>query len=462
MNARIPVLDHISKIMLIPRKLGDIAPKGSNLMNGHSIILAISILTCILVSTGTQSVSANEENQILITSNFPNDFTASLEYQSDIPVKDISFVFHVFGQEVERYYREPLNSATMIDINYRIRTDTTHRYIPPGSRVNYHFEITYEDGRTVRTSTKNFMYLDTEHTWRSKTSNNLSVIFYGNTDTRASEILETAIATTKSVGELFGMFSESPITIVIYESWKDMLPAIRFSSKTLQEELVTLGQAHPTSGIIMLIGGDKDVLPSTRHEIIHMLVYSRLKDSESIIPFWFNEGIAEFNNSTHVASYSHAISEAIRVSSLPSLEYFTDRPNTPQEIWLMYAVGSSFTEFLITSKGTNKMRLFLEGIAAGMPFNASFEKAYSLALIDAENEWRSNIGAPLINPSQPESSETEPQVPTPSTSLTEVVTTPRFFSCGGTTRTQGNVLPENMIIALAPAVLSLLRRRKPN
>jgi len=212
----------------------------------------------------------------------------------------------------------------------------------------------------------------------------------------------------------------------------------------------------------MLIGGDKDVLPSTRHEIIHMLVYSRLKDSESIIPFWFNEGIAEFNNSTHVASYSHAISEAIRVSSLPSLEYFTDRPNTPQEIWLMYAVGSSFTEFLITSKGTNKMRLFLEGIAAGMPFNASFEKAYSLALIDAENEWRSNIGAPLINPSQPESSETEPQVPTPSTSLTEVVTTPRFFSCGGTTRTQGNVLPENMIIALAPAVLSLLRRRKPN
>ena len=165
------------------------------------------------------------------------------------------------------------------------------------------------------------MYLDSDRLWQSRTSNNVTIVFYGEDDDTAISILETALSTSKSVGNLFGMPQDSPITIVLYESWEAMLPAIRFSSKTVQQELITLGQAHPDAGIIMLIAGDKDVLASTRHETIHMLVYSKLEDSKSIVPFWFNEGIAEFQNPTHVASYNRAISEAIQTSSLPNLDY---------------------------------------------------------------------------------------------------------------------------------------------
>lgn len=231
-------------------------------------ILAISALVCVLIYATTQSVYADENKiQISIASHFPNYFTASLQYQSDSSIEDVSFVFHVSGQEVERYYREPLATATYIDIDYRIRTDTTHRYIPPGSTVTYFFEITYEGNRTVKTPTNSFMYLDNNRPWRSRTSDNLTVVFYNEDEKIALSILETAQATTESVGGLFGASLKSPLTIVIYETWEDMLPAIRFSSKTVQQELITLGQAHPASGIIMLIGGDQDVLSSTRQEL---------------------------------------------------------------------------------------------------------------------------------------------------------------------------------------------------
>ena len=439
------------------------------ILASRSTVLVIGILACFFMSYQAQPVYAEETSQVSITSNFPSDFTASLKYASDTPITDVSLVFHVSGQELERYYREPLDPTTKIDINYRIRTDTTHRYIPPGSIIRYHFEITHQGNRTVATSPNQFMYLDKTRSWQSRSSNGISVVFYGNAQTRALSILDTALVTVKSTGKLFGILSFPPITIVVYESWEDMLPAIRFSAKTLQEELITLGQAHPAAGIIMLIGGDKDVLSSTRHEIIHMLIYSILKDSDSIVPFWFSEGIAEFNNPTHVESYSRAISGAIRDSSLPSLEHFKNRPNTPGEIWLMYAVGSSFTEFLITSKGTDKMQSHLEGLAEGKSFEESFQKVYSSALIELENEWRSTIGAPPIKVPNKESSAIEASKeitsasPTPMTPLlanpADTNANSRFSSCRHTPGNQTSLAHENILIALLPAVMSLVRKR---
>ena len=334
--------------------------------------------------------------------------------------------------------------------------------------VTYFFEITYEGNKIVKTPTNSFMYLDNNRPWRSRTSDNLTVVFYNEDEKTALSILETALATTESVGGLFGALLKSPLTIVIYETWEDMLPAIRFSSKTVQQELITLGQAHPASGIIMLIGGDQDVLSSTRHETIHMLIYSMLEDSDAIIPFWFNEGIAEFQNPTHVESYNRAISEAAQTSSLPRLDYFTNRPNTPEEIWLMYAMGSRFTDFLITSKGPNKMRLLLEGLVIGKSFDTSFEDAYSLELIDAENEWRARIGASIVPPSQPEpflseTSEKETSSsPTPSTTANPKIAESgsRLSSCGEGVEGNTSFLPENVALLLAPAVMSLLKRRK--
>lgn len=437
----------------------------NQIITSRSNLLVITVLACFFISYSSHPVYADEPSHVSIASNFPADFTASLKYASNTPITDISLVFQVSGQELERYYREPLNPTTAIDINYRIRTDTTHRYIPPGSIIRYHFEITHQGGKSVTTPTNQFMYLDKTHRWQSKSSNGISVVFYGNDQTRALSILDTAMVTVKSAEELFGTSSYSPITIVVYESWEDMLPAIRFSAKTLQEELITLGQAHPSAGIIMLIGGDKDVISSTRHEIIHMLTYNALKDSASVIPFWFSEGIAEFKNPTHVESYSRAISEAIRESSLPSLEYFRSRPNTPDEIWLMYAVGSAFTEFLITSNGTTKMQLHLEGLSEGESFERSFEKTYSLPLIEMENEWRSTIGAPPVKVPNEKSPNTDSPPPTagippPTIANPEDSTTsPRFSSCRYIPGNQTSLPSENILIALVPAVMALARKR---
>tara|TARA_B100001123_G_scaffold160125_1_gene185023 strand:- start:254 stop:1117 length:864 start_codon:yes stop_codon:yes gene_type:complete len=262
------------------------------------------------------------------------------------------------------------------------------------------------------------------------------------------------------------MPQDSPITIVLYESWEAMLPAIRFSSKTVQQELITLGQAHPDAGIIMLIAGDKDVLASTRHETIHMLVYSKLGDSKSIVPFWFNEGIAEFQNPTHVTSYNRAISEAIQTSSLPNLDYFINRPNTPEEIWLMYAMGSRFTEFLITSDGTTKMQLLLEGLSKGESFEASFQEVYSLKLIDAQNEWRQTIGAPTLPTSEQQnvlSATPEKDITSSPTSNPSPIVDEMTSSVSGCNQSSGNdisFLPEHVALLLTPPLLSLWKRRQ--
>ena len=442
-------------------------PESSEVMNIHPVILTISIVACIIMHATPQPAYAEGNTpQTSITSNFPNYFTASLKHQSTIPIEDISLVFHVTGQEVERYYREPLTESTNVDIDYVVRTDTNHRYIPPGSTVTYFFEIVYTGNKTVRTPKSSFMYLDSDRLWQSRTSNNVTIVFYGEDDDTAISILETALSTSKSVGNLFGMPQDSPITIVLYESWEAMLPAIRFSSKTVQQELITLGQAHPDAGIIMLIAGDKDVLASTRHETIHMLVYSKLEDSKSIVPFWFNEGIAEFQNPTHVASYNRAISEAIQTSSLPNLDYFINRPNTPEEIWLMYAMGSRFTEFLITSNGTTKMQLLLEGLSTGKSFEASFQEVYSLKLIDAQNEWRQIIGAPTLPTSEQQTVLSE----TPEKDITASPTSnPRpivdemksgVSSCNQSASNDISFLPEHVALLLTPPLLSLWKRRK--
>ena len=129
-----------------------------------------------------------------------------------------------------------------------------------------------------------------------------------------------------------------------------------------------------------------------KHELCHLLLHHYVPN----LPKWLDEGICQWSSDgiseLLIQNKGDAIRTALlsgKIIALRDLE--THFPHDRNGLVLAYETGKSFTEFLIREFGKHALFRILENLKNGDDTETAVQKALSLSLADAEQQWHSQL-----------------------------------------------------------------------
>ena len=438
-------------------------------------LLAILLITAFAASP---PVSVADGHEITVVhsgaeSQFPDGIRFSIEASGPDEIDDIRVFFKKLGQTSRASYRiVEFSPGAQISGDVTIPSGKGGEYIAPGTRIEYSFEIRDTAGRRHRTEDQVFIYLDPAFDW-GQVSRGMITVFYnyeGIAD-RAQKILEVTDQTLAEIGPILGIEPQHPLHIVAYTRYRDMVKVLPPSSRAEREQLITQGLAFTNERVLLMLAGD-NYLSTAQHEFVHLLVADAAEGADSVVPFWLNEGLAEYRNTRPSDDYDYALERAIDNGTLKPLWHLQSKGGTPTDIIAGYGKGKSVVNYLISTYGPEKMAALFSALSNTFDIDAALREVYGFDQWGLDAEWRAfkglpplpppeEAGAPAGNVVQPmERATSEPRL-TPAPGVAPVTEEPSSAAgCNAPARGGPNSLePALLTLVLFPLGLIWVRRR---
>ncbi len=351
-------------------------------------------------------------------SQFPEGIMFFAEIDSSIEVEDVRVIFDVGDRNVTQYnYLDiPRSGQSLIDGELFINTNTPERYIPPGSVIKFQMEVLGTNGESYLSERREKLLLDARFEWETVVDGPVTVYYHGPVRSRAETLAAKSREGLELMAPLTGAEIETPIAVMLYNNNAEMIGAVVPRSATISRELVTEGQAFGDENTVLVLAGRSDIGTAT-HEITHILV-DRATNGAALVPFWLNEGLAEFGNLDQTVSYTRFLEWGVGTGRLPSLRGLNRPPGDPNLTLVGYGSGRSAVEYMINEFGEEKMADLLAALGAGLPIQTAIQAVYGISLEELENDWRTEIGADLfIAPTATATSSAPTSTPTPNSLL---------------------------------------------
>ncbi|MDP6715242.1 MAG: peptidase MA family metallohydrolase, partial [SAR202 cluster bacterium] len=364
-------------------------------------VIALTVLGIMSVAVyGTYFGIANAETDAIevvsvrVSSEFPDGLRFNAQVQGENEIDSIAVRFRI-GQETRGSYEYlDFEKAALVDSELFWRTNTSARYIPPGTIITYNFEIEDSVGNRLDTEREEFIYSDARFSWEEVEEGPVAVAYHGPVKTRAVIILDSITETLGTMGPLLGADTTIPIRVTMYNNVKEMLEALPPGSSTIRRELITEGQAFTNLGTLLVLGGGTGAKGTASHEVTHILTHRAGDSVLGSVPSWLDEGLAEYGNIDPGFSYDVALEFALATGRLLPITSMPVLPGDPEEVIIFYGQARSIVKFMIAAYGPDLMRDLMSTMKTGKNVDDSIEEVYGLTRVDLENQWRETIGAP--------------------------------------------------------------------
>jgi hypothetical protein len=335
---------------------------------------------------------------------FPMRIVFNISAESDVPVTDIRLCYMVPRMEHARIYSESY-------IWFTPETSVTAQWVwdmrktgglPPGSSVDYWWQVTDSSGKEIKTETTRIEINDNRYDWRHITSGEVTLYWYEGDNDFAQELVDAALAALSRLAENTGATLEKPVKFYIYANSTDLQGSMIFPQEW------TGGVAFTRYGIIAIgiepnladVEWGKRVIA---HELTHLVVHQVTFNPYSDLPTWLDEGLAMTSEGDLRPVFTSALEKArtdgslISVRSLASpFSAYTD------ESLLAYAESYRLVEYLIDNYGREKMFELLNTFRNGSSYDAALEKVYGFDMDGFNEIWRASLektASPEASPS---------------------------------------------------------------
>ena len=346
-------------------------------------------------------------DQTNITINFPKNITFNIEGSSTEKIQSINLSFKPglgntsIIQPLEFTQNEKNNKFQAI---LEWRTNTSERYIPQGSIIEYHFNILTKSEYSLTTKSKTITYLDPVQKWESIKSGSVTFYYsevYGSVVKKRSEkLLQIIRENVDIMSPLLGLESKNhPLNVMLFNDYDYMTKSLPPKSDTIMRTLVTEGQAFTSEGVVLVLD-NRQTSATAIHELAHILL-DRAANSKYInIPSWLHEGVAEYASHIGYTTKDSIYEKALREDKLLNITKYASPPGKPQDVLLFYGQSEQFIKYLITDLGNENFTKFIKNLKSGKSINNAMLDIYGLDKTGLENKWRKHIGASLISNTQ--------------------------------------------------------------
>ena len=344
-----------------------------------------------------------------LESNFPEDIRFYTSFESDVEIDDVRVRFNTGPITTGQYDYLDLTerSESLIDGELIWRVNTSARYLPPGTTVDFVFEAIDEEGNEYLSEQYSQIVLDARYEWDVVTRGPIYVYYHGPVQVRAERLAEAAKESMELMGPIIGSETETPIVVTLYNNNAEMIGAVSARSATISRELITEGQAFFDHSVVLVLSGNRDIGTLT-HELTHILVGRAAGGSNPLVPLWLNEGLAEFGNLDKGLSYVYFLDWAVDTNRLIPFTRLQSFPGDPNLVIVSYGQSRNFVEYLIETYGADMIAETLSSIGEGRSGDIAIRNVYGKTLQQLDNEWRSHIGAdPFVQPTPTPTPEAE-------------------------------------------------------
>jgi len=346
-------------------------------------VLSLIVLLLLPASAGAQSAPTVTDGEI--TNEFPNGVTFRLSAESDSPIETIRLRYKILPDGFAAIGRLQFEPARSVEFSYSIDI-----YLPPGTIIEYYWQVTDADGDESRTDTASYFYDDVRFDWTPLEEAGVTVYHYSASENQARAMLNTAKQTLSSMSELLGATIDFPVKVWLYDSAEDMRPALQRRSETYESRTRTLGVRVASDTVVVLGTTDLDTL---RHELTHVVTAVAGESAFGTLPAWLNEGTAMYGQES-VGDFEDAVNNAIRRGNVFTVRQITSYQGDPDAVGLFYGESWSLVKFLNDEYGPEKFAALFAEIKSGKRIDRALEAAYGFDQDGLDAEWRESHGLP--------------------------------------------------------------------
>ncbi len=325
--------------------------------------------------------------------NFPMSIVFNISAESDTPVTDIRLCYVIPRMEHARIYSEsylrftPAASVTAQWVWDMRKTGG----LPPGSCVDYWWQVTDSSGKQIKTETTRIEINDTRHDWHHMTSGDVTLYWYRGEEEFAAELVDAALAALSRLADNTGAMLEKPVKFYIYANSSDLQGSMIFPQEW------TGGVAFTRYGIIA-IGIEPNLLDVEwgkrviAHELTHLVVHQVTFNPYNDLPTWLDEGLAMTSEGDLQPVFTNALQKAWADGSLISVRSLASPFSAyADESLLAYAESYELVKFLIDNYGREKMFELLNTFKNGSGYDAALEKVYGFDMDGLNEIWRASL-----------------------------------------------------------------------
>lgn len=369
----------------------------------HPLLLIHYLLICLLNLAAifqTNTVIAGNEAVL----NFPESLLFKLEINSDVEIDRVTLFYSSDGCSCQSAFaRQDLEFQPAGDLQLEWEWDFSRdSTIPPGTVVEWQWEITDIRGNLTLTELKSLVIQDQRNDWQQYAENGITVQWLVGNDGFGEHVNHIAQEKLAYISGTMGIEIDGDIWITIYPSSDELREAVQFSTDWVG------GVAFPDHNavIVAALPGQEDWLNRViAHELAHLVLEAyTFNCAGNWLPNWFTEGFAENVEGRLDENETDLILAASEDGNLPGLRSLVGSFSyNPAEADLHYIVSKAVIEYLILEHGTQKMAELLDHLKAGQMIDAAMEHVYGFDTDGLEAAWRKRYGFdPVVDYSSPE------------------------------------------------------------
>jgi hypothetical protein len=396
------------------------------------------------------------------TVSFPDRIDFVLKAESDSPITAIKFYYRLGSRPISVYGYPSFQPGTTVTAEFSIDAGRS-AYIPSGVEVSYHYVIENSAGQRLESGTQTLLYLDPAFEWQTMTLQNIEVLWHDRPGDRVEDAAAQVDERLTDVRGVLGLESAPVMRAVILNDRDEATRSFPPISSAATDSHLYAGFAYGEYDLFVLVGLGVEGMV---HEMTHLLLNEAIISPISRVPAWFNEGLAQYFESSPSRTDSSVLSAA-RSGDLLPLTAMRGQPGRPADVRLFYAQARSLVRYMVETYGEDRISALVDALNSGKAFEDAVASAYGRPAELIDEDWRVSIGAAPTSISDvsaisvPESSDTsapvdpEPQVPERNGFEPSFTADPGTF---------GTSLLLALAFAFAVAVTGggwLLRRRRP-
>ena len=255
------------------------------------------------------------------------------------------------------------------------------------------YQVTLENGETIKSQNFSFAYEDNRFPWRTLKAGVVRVHWYAGDDAFGQAALDAALGGIKNVQALFPVALDEPLDVYIYDS-----------ALALQDTLVTSGQtwiaghASPAVGVALVSiapGEQQNILMRQQipHELAHILLYRHIGEvGYNRLPTWLQEGVSSISELYPNPDYQLALDTAIADEAMiPITDLCAPFPLDASQAFLAYAEASSFTRYLHVTYGSSGLDSLIRTYADGLDCEIGMTRAIGVSLPYLDSHWQKTV-----------------------------------------------------------------------
>lgn len=357
------------------------------------LALAVVMLLATLWTVGAPAPVAAGGPVEIVADEHAYAFSESLDWnlvaRSEVPITGVILFYGREGYPLVRRIYPDVVPGMAIEVAHTERLEAGQ--FAPGTTLRYWWRLELGDGRQVDTEPQTFEYTDTNQSWQQLAGTHVDLYWYGRDAARARDILTAADEAVERLGDEMGVPIERRVRVYVYNSQRDMRPALSSRSESYDDRVLTLGVAVDEY-TLLLLGTHRDVLRTAAHELSHIVVGIATDNPYTDLPRWLDEGLAMYAEGELPDDNRDALENAIAADRVLSIRSMTSYSGQASEVDLFYGQAHSIISYLLDTFGRAKLHELLDAFTEGMRQEDALLRVYGFGLDELDDRWRASVG----------------------------------------------------------------------